>query len=73
MSILFVNWAYFLLGTYILVDNQYSWSLWENIGTFFLGYLIINHRECVYRKWGSYDPFQNLNIICQVTILESLI
>jgi hypothetical protein len=70
MSIHFVNWAYLgLLGTRTMVDAHLGWSLCENTGICFLGYLIINCRKCVYRKWGSYDAFQNIKI-CQVKIWE---
>jgi hypothetical protein len=73
ISIHFVNWAYLgLLGTCTMADAHPGWSLWENKGVCFLGYLIINRRKCVYRKWGSYDAFQNIKI-WYVKISESFI
>jgi hypothetical protein len=49
-----------------------GWTLLENTGICFLGYLIINRRKCVDKKRGSYDAFQNLKIF-QVKMLESFI
>jgi hypothetical protein len=64
MSIHFVNWAYLgSLGTCTMADAYLARlkSLRKH-RRFLFGYLIINHRKCVYRKRVYYDAFHNLKI-----------